>query len=115
MKKTWCLLALIWAGCQSWDRTPKLTLYNHSDKTIYYWLSCDSSYDKMQIRQENRLEPGKSIMPYLLYGPEGKGKDSNPWINAINRADDTALHIFCLYIDFDNDPDRTDSLYNLII
>jgi hypothetical protein len=64
---------------------------------------------------KNRLLPGDSVKPYLLYGPEGQGPDKNPWVNAINNGDDSALHIFCLYVDFENDDDPGDSLYNLIM
>jgi hypothetical protein len=114
MKKIAPVLWLFMISCQSWDRSAGLTLYNKSAKTIYYWASCDTTYANVKI-DENSLLPGDSVMPYLLYGPEGKGPDKNTWVNAINNGDDSALHIFCLYVDFVNDPNPRDSLFNLII
>jgi len=67
------------------------------------------------MSRDYKLKPHDSVMPYLLYGPEGKGDNKNTWINAINRADDSALHIFFYYIDFRDDPNLHDSLYHLII
>jgi hypothetical protein len=113
-KSSWVILLLL-AGCQSYDRSPGFTLINRSDKLIRYWVSCDSAFKDMQMKNENRLKPHDSIMPYLLWGPEGKGPDKNPWVNAINRGDDSALHVFYYYVDYDGDPDRSDTLYHLIM
>jgi len=108
MKKLFPAICILLTCCQSWDRTPGLTLYNKSDKTIYYWASCDSGFENIYVKN-NILKPGDSVMPYLLYGPEGKGPNKDPWINAINSGDDSALHIFCLYVDFTHDHDFTDT------
>jgi endo-1,4-beta-mannosidase len=115
MKKLVPVLWLFLIGCQSWDRTPGLTLYNKTGQTIYYWASCDTTYSYIKIDKSNTLPAGDSVQPYLIYGPEGKGPDQNPWVNAINSGDDSALHVYCLYVDFVNDPNPYDSLFNLVI
>lgn len=99
MKKIvyYSLLLGMFSSCQSWDQ--ELTLINKSDKQIYYWVTCDSSYANIEIHDENQLKPNESIQPYLLFGPEGKGPKKNKWENAINWSDDSALHIFCFYLD----------------
>jgi hypothetical protein len=113
-KSCWVVLLLL-TGCQSYDRSANLTLINRSGKPVYYWVSCDSSYRDLELKSDYLLKAHDSIKPYLLYGPEGKGPDKNSWVNAINRADDSALHIFYFYIDFKNDKNPSDSLYQLII
>jgi hypothetical protein len=114
--RKWCSIALLLLiGCQSYDRSANLTLINRSDKAVYYWVTCDSSYPDLQLKSDYLLKPHDSARPYLLYGPEGKGPDRNTWINAINRADDSALHIFYYYIDFEKEKAAHDSLYPLII
>ena len=114
-KKAYGLALFLLAGCQSSDRSANLVLINRSDRAIHYWVTCDSSYKDLELKSNYNLNPHDSTMPYLLYGPEGKGPNKNSWVNAINRADDSALHVFYFYIDFKNDPDLTDSLYYLII
>jgi hypothetical protein len=114
-RKSYWIVLLLLAGCQSFDRSANLTLINRSGKPVYYWVSCDSSYRDLELKSDNLLKAHDSIKPYLLYGPEGKGPDKNSWVNAINRADDTALHVFFFYIDFKDDKNLTDSLYHLII
>ena len=106
-------LLLGFSSCQSWDQ--RLTLINKSEHTIFYWVTCDSSYKNIQLRQENKLLPDQSIKPYLLYGPEGKGPEKNPWVNAINLAADTSLHIFCYYVDLLNDLNGNDNLVDMKI
>jgi len=113
-KSCWVVLLLL-TGCQSFDRSANLTLLNRSNKPVYYWVSCDSSYRDLELKSDNLLKAHDSIKPYLLYGPEGKGPNKNSWVNAISRADDTALHVFFFYIDFKDDKNLTDSLYHLII
>jgi len=113
-KSCWVILFLL-AGCQNYDRSARLWLINRTNHPIYYWISCDSSFQDIQMSKDYRLKPQDSVMPYLLYGPEGKGDNKNTWINAINRADDSALHVFFYYIDFRDDPNLGDSLYHLII
>jgi hypothetical protein len=113
-RSCWVIL-LLFIGCQSYDRSANLTLLNRTDKAVYYWVTCDSSYEDLQLKSEYLLKPRDSARPYLLYGPEGEGTDKNPWVNAINRADDTALHIFFYYIDFKKDRRARDSVYPLII
>jgi hypothetical protein len=82
---------------------------------VNFYVSCDSAYDKIKFGDDTRLAPGDSVRPYLLYGPEGKGPNKNSWINAINLADDSCLHIFFSHIDFRGDPNPRDSLFYLII
>lgn len=106
---------LLLAACQSYDRSAHLWLVNTTDMPIHYWVTCDSSIGDLEFKNQNILKPHDSIMPYLLWGPEGKGPDNNTWVNAINRADDSALHVFCMYIDLKDDPDLSDSLFYLII
>jgi len=106
---------LLLTGCQSYDRSSDLTLINRSSKPVYYSVSCDSSYQDLELKSNYILNPHDSIKPYLLYGPEGKGPEKKPWENAINRADGSALHVFFFYIDFKNDDNPADSLYHLII
>jgi hypothetical protein len=113
-KSCWVVLLLL-TGCQSYDRSANLILINRSGKTIYYSVSCDSSYRDLELKSNYILNPHDSIKPYLLYGPEGKGPEKNSWVNAINRADGNALHVFFFYIDFKNDDNPADSLYHLII
>jgi hypothetical protein len=114
-KKAYGLALFLLAGCQSSDRSANLVLINRSDRVIHYWVTCDSSYKDLELKSDYKLMPHDSVRPYLLYGPEGKGPNKNTWVNAINRADDKALHVFYFYIDFKNDPNLTDSLYYLII
>lgn len=102
-------------GCQSWNRSANLVLYNRSDRPVYYSVSCDSSRNRIKLTDDNILKPGDSVRPYLLYGPEGGGPDKNPWINAINQGDDSALHVFFSFIDYKNDPNPGDSLFFLIV
>jgi hypothetical protein len=99
-------------GCQSYNRDANFTIINNSARLINYWVSCDSSFEHIQFRKENRLKVGDSIQPYLIYGPEGKGQSDTAWINAISQADDTALHVFCWYVDFSN---HTDCFYQMCI
>jgi hypothetical protein len=113
-KLCWVVFLLL-TGCQCYDRSANLTLINRSGKPVYYWVSCDSSYRDLELKSDYLLKAHDSTKPYLLYGPEGKGPDKNSWVNAINRADDSALHIFYFYIDFKNDKNPSDSLYHLII
>src|SRR6185436_6909458 len=113
-RSCWIILLLL-TGCQSYDRSANLKLINRSNRTIYYSVSCDSSYRDLELKSEYILKANDSVRPYLLYGPEGKGPNKNTWVNAINRADDTALHVFFFYIDFKDDKNLTDSLYHLII
>lgn len=115
MKKITWVLPLFLLGCQSRDRSVSLTLYNESHREVHYYVSCDSAYDKIKYGDDTRLPAGDSIRPYLLYGPEGKGPDKNTWVNAINLADDSCLHIFFTYIDLKDDPNLRDSLFLLII
>ena len=112
-KSCWVVLLLL-TGCQSYDRSANLTLINRSGKPVYYSVSCDSSYRDLELKSNYILQAHDSIKPYLLYGPEGKGPEKNSWVNAINRADGSALHIFFFYIDFKNDENPADSLYHLI-
>ena len=114
-KSYWAALLLLMTSCQSYDRSADLTLINRTDKAVYYWVTCDSSYQDLELKSEYLLKPHDSAKPYLLYGPEGQGQNKNPWINAINRADDSALHIFYYYIDFKKDRKPRDSVYPLII
>ena len=86
------------AGCQSYDRSSKLILYNKSDKVIHYFVSCDSSVENLRFAEDNVLKPGRDVRPYLLFGPEGKGP-KKPWVNAINLGDDSSLYVFFCYID----------------
>ena len=94
------------AGCQSYDRSAHLVLLNRTDHPVYYWVSCDSNFSEITFSSNYLLKAHESVMPYLLYGPEGKGSNKNTWINAINRADDSALHVFYYYVDFKDHPDR---------
>jgi hypothetical protein len=109
------ILLFLLAGCQNYDRSAHLVLLNRSDHPVYYWVTCDSSFRDMALSSSYVLKAHDSVRPYLLYGPEGKGPNRNSWINAINRADDSALHVFYYYIDFRHDPDLGDSLFHLII
>ena len=113
-RSCWIVLLLL-TGCQSYDRSANLKLINRSNRTVYYSVSCDSSYQDLQLKSEYILKPNDSARPYLLYGPEGEGPNKNTWVNAINRADGKSLHVFYFYIDFRNDENRADSLYHLII
>ena len=110
---TFGVMALM--SCQSYDQSAHFWLVNHSDHAVYYWLTCDSSYRNLVLNKDYRLKAGDSIQPYLLYGPEGEGDSANKWINAIKLADDTALHIFYYYIDYDHHPNANDSVYPLVI
>jgi hypothetical protein len=111
-----CLMAgCLLAGCQSFDRSANLWLFNRTDHPVYYWITCDSSFRDMEMKREYRIKAHDSVKPYLLYGPEGEGPNKSSWVNAINRADGKALHVFYYYIDFDGDADLGDSLYHLII
>ncbi|HET6253621.1 MAG TPA: hypothetical protein VFE32_06090 [Puia sp.] len=110
----WIWLVLS-AGCQSYDRSANLWLVNRTNHLVYYWLSCDSAYPDMQMNHSYKLKAHESVQPYLLYGPEGNGPNKNSWINAINRADDSALHIFFYYIDYKEHGDRRDSVFKMII
>lgn len=110
-----CILLALLSACQSRDRSAKLVLYNRSHREINYYLSCDSAYEEIKFGDDTRLPAGDSIRPYLLFGPEGKGPDKNSWVNAINLADDSCLHIFFSYIDFQGDPNPRDSLFYLVI
>ena len=109
------LLLFLLAGCQSYDRSAHLVLVNGTDDPIYYWVSCDSSFSDMNFNSIYMLKAHDTVMPYLLYGDEGKGPNKNTWINAINRADDSALHVFYYYIDFKHRPARADSPFRLMI
>ncbi|WP_133993666.1 hypothetical protein [Dinghuibacter silviterrae] len=102
-------------SCQSRDRSAKLVLYNRSNRTIHFYVSCDSAYTDFKYQDDSKLQPHDSIRPYLLFGPEGKGPDKNTWVNAINLADDSCLHVFFAYIDFQDDPNLRDSLFYLIV
>ncbi|MBN9382189.1 MAG: hypothetical protein J0H74_15580 [Chitinophagaceae bacterium] len=113
-KSCWAALLLL-IGCQSYDRSANLTLTNRTNKPVYYWVTCDSSYQDLEMKSEYLLKPNQTVKPYLLYGPEGNGPEKNSWINAINRADDSALHVFYYYIDFKKNRDHRDSVYPLII
>jgi hypothetical protein len=113
-RSCWAALLLM-MGCQSYDRSANLTLINRSDKPVYYWITCDSTIQDMELKSELLLKAHDSAKPYLLYGPEGNGPDRNSWVNAINRADDSALHVFYYYIDFKKDRNLRDSLYPMII
>lgn len=115
IQKSYWVVLLLLAGCQSYDRSVNFTIVNHSGKPVYYWVTCDSAYRDLQLKSENLLKPGDTIMPYLLWGPEGKGPTKNPWINAINRGDDNALHVFYFYVDFDRHQESDDSVYHLIV
>jgi hypothetical protein len=115
MRKWVPVLWLCLTGCQSWDRTPGLWLYNNTGRTIYYYASCDTNFTFDKFEKSNKLAAGDSTQPYLLYGPEGKGPDDNPWVNAINSGDDSALHIYSIYIDTTNDTNRYDTAFRLII
>lgn len=114
-RKTYWAALLLLIGCQSYDRSANFTLINRTNKPVYYWVTCDSSYQDLEMKSEYLLKPHDSVRPYLLYGPEGSGPEKNSWVNAINRADDSALHIFYYYIDFKKNKDHRDSLYPLII
>jgi hypothetical protein len=114
-KKVYGLALFVLAGCQSSDRSANLVLINRSDRSIHYWVTCDSTFKDLELKSAYVLNAHDSTRPFLLYGPEGKGPEKNPWVNAINRADDRALHVFYYYIDYKNDPDPSDSLYPLII
>jgi hypothetical protein len=108
-----CLIVV--GGCQSYDRSANLWLVNRSDHPIYYWMTLDSSYWHMELNRSYKIMPQDSVRPYLLYGPEGDGPDKNKWVNAINRGDDSALHVFFYHINFNRDPNRGDSIFDLII
>lgn len=109
-----CALIFL-AACQSRDRSASLTLYNESGREIHYYLSCDSSYENLKFGDDCILKPGDTVRPYLLYGPEGKGASKNSWVNAINLADDSCLHVFFCYLDLKDDPNLRDSLFFLIV
>jgi hypothetical protein len=109
------ILVSLLVGCQAYDKSAHFVLANRSDHPIYYYVTCDSAFKDFFMGHDYILKPHDSVMPYLLYGPEGKGPNKSTWINAINRADDSALHVFLYYIDYKNDADLTDSVYRLII
>lgn len=102
-------------GCQSYDRSAHFLLVNKTGIDIHYWVSCDSAVQHLEMKTENRLAAHDSIMPFLIFGSEGKGPDKNTWVNAINRADDSALHVFYFYMDLKNDPDLRDTMYRMVI
>jgi hypothetical protein len=82
---------------------------------VHYYVTCDSAFTDFKYQDDCQLKPGDSIRPYLLFGPEGSGPDKNTWVNAINLADDSCLHVFFAYIDFQGDPNLHDSLFYLIV
>jgi hypothetical protein len=108
-----CMVAV--ASCQSYDRSANLWLINQSEHPIYYCVTLDSSFQDMDLNRRYRIKPHDSVRPYLLYGPEKQGPSKNSWVNAINRADDSALHVFFYRINFKRDPNRGDSVFDLII
>jgi len=101
-------------SCISYDRSANLWLINRSDHSIYYWISCDSSFRDIELSRSYEIKAHESVRPYLLFGPEGEGPNST-WVNAINRADDSALHVFFYRINFNRNPNRGDSVYDLTL
>ena len=109
------ILLLVLAGCQSHDRSAHLVLVNTTNAPVYYYVTCDSSYQDLAFNSIFLLKPHESVRPYLLYGAEGEGPNKNTWNNAINLADDSALHVFFYYIDFEHRPRPGDSLFRFVI
>lgn len=112
----WVIFGLIaLAGCQSYDKSAHFRLVNNTDHPVYYWITCDTSYRNLVFDKSFQVKAHHSIEPYLLFGPEGDGPGPNKWINAIKLADDTALHVFYYYIDYDHHSNPRDSVYRLIL
>ena len=107
-----CVCCLFVVGsCISYDRSANFWLINLSDHSIYYWISCDSSFRDIELSHSYKIRAHESVRPYLLFGPEGEGPSDSTWVNAINRADDSALHVFFYRINFN--PYRGDSVFRV--